>query len=148
MRFIIANKIEDTYDELISSWWGKPKTLHLDACGASEYTDGYNIYIKNELAENCKNKLYFVNLGGYNSNEFNELQKNVFILVPNESKAKVKALKQILDRKAHHRDYQFEVEDILDVSCILSENKKYVHLEQTDVEHKFEFICKYTPIRK
>lgn len=34
IRFIIANKIEDTYDALRSSWWGKPGTLHLDSWGA------------------------------------------------------------------------------------------------------------------
>ena len=32
MRFIIAPKIEDTYDELKKSWLGTPESLHLDCC--------------------------------------------------------------------------------------------------------------------
>ena len=147
MRFIIADKIENTYDALRSSWWGKPGTLHLDAWGALEYADGYNIIIRDEPADNVENKLYFLNLGGYDSKEFTELHKNVFVVAPNESKAKVRALKQILDWESHHRDYQFEVDNVLDVSNILSD-KQYIHLQQTDEERKFEFICKYIPIGK
>lgn len=147
MRFIIANKIEDTYDSLIDSWWGIKNKLHIDAWGALEYVDGYNIHIKDEPQEDIGNQLYFINLGGYNSAEFTELHKNVFVVAPNESKAKLKALKQILDWESYHRDYQFEVDDVLDVSKIISHDKKYIHLEPTDNERKFEFICKYTPLK-
>jgi len=145
MRFVIAEKIEDTYDELRKTWWGTPESLHLDAWGELDYVDGYNVSFINDPKES-ENRLYFVNLGGYDSNEFTELHKNVFVVAPNESKAKVKALKQILDWESHHRDYQFELENILDISNLMKENKVYINLEPTDVAKEFKFTCKYTPI--
>ena len=30
MRFVIAEKIEDTYDFLKQTWWGTKESLHLD----------------------------------------------------------------------------------------------------------------------
>ena len=96
MRFIIAEKIEDTHNQIRESWWGIPEKLHIDAWGELRYADGYNIHLKSEPSENTENKLYFINLGGYDNNEFTELHKNVFIVAESESKAKVKALKQIL----------------------------------------------------
>ena len=122
--------------------------MHLDAWGSLKYVDGYNITISSEIPNNSENKLYFVNLGGYDRSEFTELHKNVFVVAPNESKAKVKALKQILDWESHHKDYLFEAENILDISKTISAKNLYIHLEPTDIEQKFEFTCKYLPIGK
>lgn len=148
MRFVIADKIEDTYNELKKTWWGTPKSLHLDAWGALDYADGHNIVLKDHPPLDSENKLYFINLGGYDSNEFTELHKNVFVVASNDSKAKVRALKQILDWESHHRDYQFELESILNVSEIAKSKNLYIHLEPTDAEKKFEFICKSVSIGK
>ncbi len=146
IRFVIAETIEDTYEELKSSWWGTPRSLHIDAWGMLDYVDGYNISLKPEAPLNPENKLYFVNLGGYDSNEFTELHKNVLVVAPNESKAKVRALKQILDWQSHHRDYQFELENILSISELISTKNLHIHLEPTDTPKEFEFTCKYLPI--
>lgn len=146
MRFCIAEKIEDTYEELKKTWWGTNESLHLDAWGALEYADGYNIVLKDHSPKNAENQLYFVNLGGYDAQEFTELHKNVFVVAANESKAKVRALKQILDWESHHRDYQFELENILNISEAALGKNLYIHLEPTDIEKEFEFTCKYVPI--
>lgn len=76
------------------------------------------------------------------------MHKNVFVVAPNESKAKVRALKQILDWESHHRDYQFELENILDLSQTAEEKNLFIHLEEKDNEKQFEFTCKYVPIGK
>ena len=81
-----------------------------------------NITLKPEAPLDSDNKLYFVNLGGYDNNEFTELHKNILVVASNTSKAKVRALKQILDWQSHHRDYQFELESILSVSQLISTN--------------------------
>jgi len=149
MRFILAEKIEDTYDELKRTWWGTPESLHLDAWGALEYADGYNIVFKNTPPSlDSENNLFFVNLGGYNDSEFTELHKNVFVVASNESKAKVRALKQILDWQSHHRDYQFELENIVNMSEFARVKDLYIHLVPTNEEKEFEFTCKYVPIGK
>jgi hypothetical protein len=147
MRFIIAEKIEDTYEEIRKSWWGAPETLHIDAFGALRYADGYEIHIKNTPPLNTEQKLYFVNLGGYDNNEFTELHKNVFVVAENDSRAKVKALKQILDWQSHHRDYQFEVDKVWSVDSILSDQQHFIHLRESSRSIPFEFVCKYIAIK-
>ena len=146
MRFVIAENIEATYDSLKAYWWGTPESLHLDDWGSLEYADGHKIKLTPEAPQASENKLYFVNLGGYDGNEFTELHKNVFVVAPNASKAKVRALRQILDWKDHHRDYQYEVENILDLGKIAAEKNLYLHLEPTEIEEKFIFTNKFVPI--
>jgi hypothetical protein len=146
MRFVVADKIEDTYDVLKKTWWGTKESLHLDAWGALEYADGYNISLKDEPSTDTENKLYFVNLGGYDSSMFTEKHKDVFVVAPTASKAKVRALKQILHWESYHRDYQYEVDEVIDLTNFATENGKYIHLGPTDTTKEFTFKCKYTPI--
>ena len=74
MRFIIAEKIEDTYEELRRQWWGIPESLHLDCWAEVMYADGYSVTLKPEPS-NAAHKLYYINLGGYDSEHFSELHK-------------------------------------------------------------------------
>jgi len=147
MRFIVAENIEDTYDELRRSWWGIPKSLHLDAFGELKYVDGYNIYLKN-VEQDTQNKLYFLNLGGYSRDEFTELHKNIFVVAENEDEAKIKAKAQISGWELPHKDYQYEVENILDMTNIATQKNVHLHFEPTDNPQNFEFVCQYTPIGK
>src|SRR3954462_7690207 len=77
MRFVIADRIEDTYPALKAAWWGKPESLHIDCWGALDSADGHNITLKPEPSSGAE-RLYFVNLGGYDPGDFTELHKNVF----------------------------------------------------------------------
>jgi hypothetical protein len=147
MRFVVAQSIEDTYEYLRNSWWGSPESLHLDAWGVLEFADGYDIILK-DYPQDSENKLYFVNLGGYDKDQFTELHKNVFVVAATDSKAKVRGLGQILDWESHHRDYQFELENIVNISEITAEKRLYIHLIPAETEKKFEFTCKYLPIGK
>ncbi len=146
IRIVIAEELEDTYEELRRTWWGAPETLHLDAWGVLNYADGHKIKISSKPQHDLGKKLYFVNLGGYDSSEFTELHKNVFVVAENESKAKVRALRQILGWQSHHRDYLFEAEKIIEISRLISANDLHIHLEPSETEEEFEFICKYIPI--
>lgn len=148
MRFIIAETIEDTYDELRKGWWGTPKNLHLDAWGVLRWVDGYEVRIENVRPANQENKLYFVNLGGYDKHQFTELHKNVFIVAENESKAKVKALKQILDWESYHKDCQFEIDQLLSLNEITESPNHFIHLVPNQKEIAFDFTAKYVSIGK
>lgn len=146
MRFVVADSIEDTYEELKNTWWGTPESLHLDAWGVVRWADGYEVHIKDIPSDDNTNKLFFVNLGGYDRHQFTELHKNVFVVAENSSKAKVKALRQILDWESHHRDYQLEIDNITCINNLTDTENFYIHLVPTSEEIPFEFTCKYTPI--
>jgi hypothetical protein len=147
MCFVVSDSIENTYETLRKKWWGTSNSLHLDAWGILNYADGYNIVLKDYPA-NFEQKLYFVNLGGYDKNKFTELHKNIFIVAENESKAKIKALKQVLDWQSYHRDNQYEIENCISVDEQIEKNKLYIHLEKSENFLPFEFTCKYVAIGK
>lgn len=147
VRFAVGEKIEDCYDSLRAQWWGTPESLHLDCWGALESADGHDISLRPEPYE-AGNRLYFVNLGGYRAGEFSELHKNVFVVAPNESKAKVNALKTILDWESHHKDYQYEIEHIHALDEALAAAELYIHLTPTDNPKPFTFETGYNPIGK
>lgn len=149
MRFVIAHTIEETYDVLRKSWWGTPDSLHLDAWGILNFADGYNIHISDQIVETSTDKLYFVNLGGYDSKQFTELHENVFVVAKNDVDAKQKAVQQVQHWQVPHRDNLFEVENVIHLNHFIVKNKKYyVHLKKSSTTKTFEFTCLYTPIGK
>jgi Domain of Unknown Function (DUF1543) len=77
VRFSVGETAEDCFDDLRRQWWGEPKSLHLDAWGAVEQADGYDVELSAEPSKSAQAKLFFVNLGGYDPAEFTELQRNV-----------------------------------------------------------------------
>lgn len=146
MRFIMADTIEDTYEELKKSWWGTPHSLHLDAWGTLEYVDGFKIELTDTPPAEPSNHLYFVNLGGYDPLQFTELHKNIFVVAANKEDAKQKAVQQIKEWQSPHRDYLHEVDTILDLNAQLAAKNKFIHLSVTTELKPFEFQCRYTPI--
>ncbi|MDR3503234.1 MAG: DUF1543 domain-containing protein [Legionella sp.] len=103
-----------------------------------------------------KNRLFFVNLGGYLPGVFAESHENVIIVAPNEVEAKNRALKAIkpLNFKSAHRDFvhdvEYDADQLTDLTKLLNSqsDKLYVHLHPTDAPRPFEYVCKYTPLRK
>ena len=146
IRLIAAAAIEDTYDYLRSSWWGEAKSLHLDAYGILNYADGYDISLSNEAPELNEQKLYFVNLGGYDSKKFTELHENVFVVAEDQVKAKARALKLVQHWEVPHRDFLFEAEKIVEVSNLIKDQNWHLKLVKTDEAKKFAFTCKYIQI--
>jgi hypothetical protein len=90
VRFAIGQTPEDCFEDLRRQWWGEPKSLHLDCWGAVEQADGYDIELFRS-PEGEQQKLFFVNLGGYDPSEFTELHRNVLIISPDEAAAKAKS---------------------------------------------------------
>lgn len=142
MRFVIGDTIEDCYPELIRQWWGDQKMFHLDAWGVVRSADGYNVTIS-DIPSKHPEKLYFVNLGGYDSAQFTELHKNVLVVAKDDAEAKVRAKSQVMDWTKPHRDKWFEVEKMLELTTI---GHYHIHLEKTDAPTPFVFNCAYKVI--
>ncbi len=145
VRFSVGDVPEDCYDDLKRQWWGTPESLHLDCWGAVEQADGFDIHIGSE-PDTGDNKLFFVNLGGYDPEDFSELHKNILVVAPDASKAKVKALKTVTSWQSYHRDQQFEVEHMLSVTDALAAQKLHVRLTPATEEKPFKFTCKFKPL--
>jgi hypothetical protein len=106
-------------------------TVHGDA-------DGHDIELATQPSEGAQQKLFFVNLGGYDPSAFTELHKNVLIVSP--------------DDKGHwqkpHRDRLFEIEKTLDISDLMLSHGYHLILRLASREKSFQFQCDYRLIGK
>ena len=77
--FTIGEKIEDTYFDLLGKWFGLPDRLHIDSWVVLNIIEGYKISLSKEKKKSDR-KLYFVNLGAYEKNRFEELHESKFMV--------------------------------------------------------------------
>lgn len=146
VRFCVGETPEDCYADLRRQWWGDPQSLHLDSWGAVEQADGHDISIAQGAAPEAGDKLFFVNLGGYDSREFGELHKNLLVVAADAQAAKAKALAQVNGWFQPHKDRIFEVEKAIDLSRVIGWEGYVLILTKAPAERPFEFTCNYVPI--
>ena len=146
VRFSIGETAEDCHEDLRRQWWGDPESLHLDCWGAVEQADGFDVALTKDAPRDDGNKLFFVNLGGYDPAEFTELHKNVLLVVPDAVAAKAKAKAGVKHWTTPHRDRLFEVEQAVDLSASMQRYGYSLVLTRATVEKPFSFVCKYLVI--
>jgi hypothetical protein len=128
-------------------WWGDPESLHLDCWGPVEQADGFDIALTTDAPRGGDaNKLFFVNLGGYDPAQFTELHRNVLLVVPDANAAKAKAKAGIRHWATPHKDRLFEVEQAVDLTALMQDYGYSLKLTKAAKEKPFVFVCKYLPI--
>jgi len=145
-RFAVGSTLKEVFATLKDEWWGGPDSrFHFDAWGVLEWADGYDVVVSDEAPEGAVGdlSLWFVNLGGYRDSVFAELHKDVFVVAPNKSEAKVRALAMAESEgwTAPHRDALMEVEATVEMSGKMSG----LHLVPSTEEKPFVFEAKYLP---
>ena len=73
--FTLGERIEDTYTDLLGKWFGLPDRLHIDSWVDLNIVEGYKISLSKKKNKSNK-KLYFINLGAYEKNKFEELHES------------------------------------------------------------------------
>jgi hypothetical protein len=147
VRFVVASSIEDTHDALRQQWWGISRSLHIDCWAEIGHADGYDISLRDEPFVGPE-RLFFVNLGGYEPGEFAERHRNVFVVAENEAKAKSRALKLVRDWIEPHRDDIYEAEKAFCLDEMTGDQRLHIHLEPAKAAREPAFTCQYIPIRK
>jgi hypothetical protein len=118
----------------IKEYWKEAPKIHIDAWREVKVVDGYRIRIEEKSGNNAvkENKLFFLNLGGYKPNEFEEFHYKMLAVAPDTSQA-IRASKQTAFYKHvgfkganSHIDekYGIDVDDILNIGDILSNQYK------------------------
>lgn len=147
MRFVIANRLEETFEELRRQWWGKPKSLHVDCWAQIDTVDGYTVTLRPEPFDGPE-RLYYVNLGGYDRAEFIEKHKNAFVVAETAPDARRKAIAQVKPLwYAPHRDEQYEAEQVFALDDRANRESLHIHLTPDPENRPLTFTCKYFPIR-
>ena len=58
VRWVVGQRIEDTYDVLRRDWFGTFEGLHIDSYKKINYLDGYKINLKNIENKKLNNKKF------------------------------------------------------------------------------------------
>jgi len=126
--FGIGGCIKDLIPDVVAFWPGNNK-LHFDAWREVTSVNGYKIEVvlKNESKHDSAFKLFFINLGGYKQNEFEEFHYKMVIAATNKSEA-INLSKQTAffshtgfkDATSHIDDkFGVDVDDIYEITDIL-----------------------------
>lgn len=144
MRFVTGATLQDTYETLQSEWWGDPDTLHIDGWADVTQIDGFDVSLSPEKYSGA-DKLYFINLGGYVPDLFDEVHKNVLAVAKSLPLARQKAKDSVAHWTQPHKDTEFEIEKILPLAKV---GGYHIHLTRSQNPVPFSFRCAYSPISK
>ncbi len=111
LRWVVGETIESTFNELRRQWYGQSKGLHIDSYIAINYIDGFQVNLLNanegkEIGKSIvQEKLWFINLGGYDRSVMNELHEFSLVVAYSAKIAKSKAKSNLLrDAISKHVD--------------------------------------------
>jgi hypothetical protein len=158
--FTIGKSLKDAVPH-IKNFWPEGGTIHIDAWREVTCIDGFKISIKkrNTKTEKQKEKLFFLNLGGYKRGEFEEFHYKMIMAAANKSEviqnAKTSAfyLHTGFKGASSHIDdkYGIDVDDLHEIEDILpAEQKKIfeIHITQTSKANEDDFHIGYTNLLK
>ncbi|TWJ00932.1 uncharacterized protein DUF1543 [Mucilaginibacter frigoritolerans] len=134
--FGIAGSLSELVPE-IKAFWPEPEKIHIDAWREVTAVDGYQINIINKGETNNTSadlmmRLFFVNLGGYQPDKFEE-QHYVILTAKKDRAAAFKASKETLFFRHNHFEgasshiddkYGIDVDDLYQIEDILSDSQK------------------------
>ena len=151
MYFGIGDHISDLIPDIINFWPEAKGDLHIDAWREVQLVNGFIVtVIEGESVEDT-HKLFFINLGGYKQNEFEEFHYKMIVAATDKGEA-VKMSKQTAFYKhtgfkganSHIDDkYGIDVDDIYSISDILpssSRTKYSISIQPANGESKEDEI--------
>jgi hypothetical protein len=131
--FGIEKSLTDLIPEMNAFWPEAKGKIHIDAWREITFVDGFSLEITERNAAVLQNeKLFFINLGGYKENEFEEYHYKVVTVAKNKAEA-IKKSKQTTFYKhcgfkgatSHIDDkYGIDVDDIYNIEDLLSDETK------------------------
>lgn len=126
----IGDTLEEVYPQLKQSWFGEQKGLHIDAWakinGITFEEKNYQIHFTQAQPQASEQKLYLINLGGYDAQEFGELHRYVLVVAQNHMIAKQRG-KQYFARhwKKQHTDRVLDIDDCIAIDKVYG---RYIQL--------------------
>ncbi len=163
--FQIGNGIADLIPGVIEFWPEAKGYIHVDAWREVTNVEGYTVEIKpaNGLATstalNGDNRLFFLNLGGYKPNEFEEFHYKILAVAKEKGEAVMQAKQTAFYKHtffkgadSHIDDkYGIDVDDVYAIEDILpaGDKSKYsIHISKAIADHADEMHLGYFTIQK
>lgn len=130
--FGIAKNVKDLKNAIHQFWPEAEGKIHMDAYMHVKFIDGFEIKISDKLDQKKENNLYFLNLGGYKADVFQELHHQMLVVGQSLSqaikKAKLTEFYKEMDIKngPSHIDDQYgvDIDDAAKVEDLLPNSMK------------------------
>lgn len=126
----VGDSLEEVYPQLKNAWFGEQKGLHIDAWaqiyGVAFEGKNYQIQFTDAAPNQADQKLYLLNLGGYDAGEFGELHRYVLVLAQNAMVAKQRGKAHFAQHwQKQHTDRVLDVDDCIAIDQV---HGRYVQL--------------------
>ena len=130
--FGIAVELRDLVPD-IKRFWKGAGTIHIDGWRIVENVDGYTVQVSEKADKTTDARLFFLNLGGYKENQFEEFHYKMLCIAEDKVRAAAKAKQTAFymhtgfgkDASSHIDDrYGVDVDDIFEIRDILPEEMK------------------------
>lgn len=157
--FAVGETLKDIIPGLLDFWPEANGRIHIDAWREVTQVDGFQVeVVDREAAVSDPESMFFINLGGYKVNEFEELHYKMLIVEQDKAVA-IKRAKQsafyqhtgFLGAPSHIDDkYGVDVDDIFEIEEVLSpEIKAKYKLRFTPAEaiYEDEIHLGYLPLK-
>lgn len=131
--FGIGSSLSDIKQDIISFWTEAKGKIHIDGWREVNVVDEYRIEVSEKAsADPSPEKLFFINLGGYKQNEFEEFHYKLLTVAEDKGKAIQKAKQTAFykhtgfEGATSHVDdkYGIDVDDIYEIEDILPAHLK------------------------
>ncbi len=156
--FGIAKELKELIPAIKAFWPEAKGKIHLDAYRNVTVVDGHKVEVleaTEELASVSPKRLFFMNLGGYQKNVFDELHHKMVIVAENKAEATKKAKESQFYKQffsAHIDDkYGVDVDDVFDIEEALPKEMKSKYQLNFTPEADLvsdEIVLGYFPIAK
>ena len=128
----VGDSLEDVYPQLKNAWFGEQKGLHIDAWaqmnGVECEGQKYQIQFSNAQPNSSEQKLFLINLGGYDAREFGELHRYILVVAQNAMLAKQRGKAHFSQHwQKQHTDRVLDVDDCIAIDQV---HGRYVQLVQ------------------
>lgn len=126
--FSIGTSLSSLVPSLQQFWPEAGNTLHIDAYREVTHVDGYSVRVQRKGAGPEGARLFFINLGGYKANEFEEFHYKILSAGANKSEViqRAKTTAFYKHNYSTHVDdkYGIDVDDIFEINDILPADVK------------------------
>jgi len=155
--FGIGTSLKDLVPGILEFWPGAGK-IHIDAWREVTAVEGYTIKVKPRGSRHTDAnglRLFFVNLGGYKENDFEEYHYKCLSVAPDTAKAIQQAKAQVFWKHSispHIDDkYGIDVDDIFEIEEVLAPQAKEQYtliIEKTEISTPDELHPGYLKLSK
>ena len=126
----IGESLEDTYPQLKNAWFAEQKGLHIDAWaqinGLEFEGKSYALQFTDAQPQQSDEKLWLINLGGYDPREFGELHRYVLVVAQNAMVAKQRSKAYFARHwQKQHTDRVLDVDDCIAIDQVYG---RYIQL--------------------